>query len=172
MDYQTGLCEKYLVTGDWSQSRGAIITEHWLLMIPRGGVNTWMDNTNITNQRKAIGTFFNSFLYKRELTHCRLNICPHTILEDSTFNLRHVRQRDLAIPTDKMIELFANSGDTDQRPCSVASDLGLHCLPINYSLMGFVCVEVLWPSQPNGVSQARSVYLTTLLLGRLSPLSC
>ena len=33
----------------------------------------------------------------------------------------------------------------------------------------FVCVEVLQPSQPNGVMW--SVYLTTLLLGRLSPLS-
>ena len=29
-----------------------------------------------------------------------------------------------------MIELFANSGDPDQTPCSAASDLGLQCLPI------------------------------------------
>ena len=29
----------------------------------------------------------------------------------------------------KMVELFANSGDPDQMPCSAASDLGLHCLP-------------------------------------------
>ena len=29
-----------------------------------------------------------------------------------------------------MIVLFANSGGPDQMPCSVASDLGLHCLPI------------------------------------------
>ena len=29
-----------------------------------------------------------------------------------------------------MAELFANSGDPDQTPLSVASDLGLHCLPI------------------------------------------
>ena len=35
----------------------------------------------------------------------------------------------------------------------------------------FVCVEVLWPSQPNGVIPAQSVYLITCLLGRLSPLS-
>ena len=34
-----------------------------------------------------------------------------------------------------------------------------------------VCVEVLRPSQPNGSCRARSVYLTTRLLGRLSPLS-
>ena len=29
-----------------------------------------------------------------------------------------------------MAELFANSGDPDQMLNSVASDLGLHCLPI------------------------------------------
>ena len=29
-----------------------------------------------------------------------------------------------------MVELFANSGDPDQTSRSVASDLGLHCLPI------------------------------------------
>ena len=30
----------------------------------------------------------------------------------------------------KMVELFANSGDPDQIPPSMASDLGLHCLPV------------------------------------------
>ena len=29
-----------------------------------------------------------------------------------------------------MVELFANSGDADQMPHSVTSDLDLHCLPI------------------------------------------
>ena len=29
-----------------------------------------------------------------------------------------------------MVELFANSGDPNQTPCSTVSDLGLHCLPI------------------------------------------
>ena len=29
-----------------------------------------------------------------------------------------------------MVELFANSGDPDQMPHSVESDLGLHCLPV------------------------------------------
>ena len=29
-----------------------------------------------------------------------------------------------------MVKLYANSGDLDQTPRSVASDLGLHCLPI------------------------------------------
>ena len=33
-----------------------------------------------------------------------------------------------------MAKLFANSGDPDQMPHSVASDLGLYCLPI--SLLG------------------------------------
>ena len=33
------------------------------------------------------------------------------------------------------------------------------------------CVEVLRPSQPNGVMSSASDYLTTHLLGRLSPLS-
>ena len=32
-----------------------------------------------------------------------------------------------------MAKLFANSGDPDQTPCSAASDLGLHCLPITLS---------------------------------------
>ena len=31
-----------------------------------------------------------------------------------------------------MVELFANSGDPDQKLCAVASDLGLHCLPITH----------------------------------------
>ena len=31
----------------------------------------------------------------------------------------------------KMAKLFANSGDPDQMPHSAASDLGLHCLPVD-----------------------------------------
>ena len=31
-----------------------------------------------------------------------------------------------------MVELFANSGDPSQTACSVASDLGLHCLPVTH----------------------------------------
>ena len=31
-----------------------------------------------------------------------------------------------------MVELFANSGEPDQTPRSVASDLGLHCLPVTH----------------------------------------
>ena len=32
-------------------------------------------------------------------------------------------------PREKMVELFANSGDPDQTPHSAESDLALHCLP-------------------------------------------
>ena len=35
-----------------------------------------------------------------------------------------------------MVELFANSGDPDQTPRSAASDLGLHCSPINAAICG------------------------------------
>ena len=33
---------------------------------------------------------------------------------------------------EKKTKLFANSGDPDQMLCSVAFDLGLHCLPITF----------------------------------------
>ena len=45
-----------------------------------------------------------------------------------------------------MAKLFANSGDPDQMPHSVASDLGLHCLPIT----------LLWVSRLQWVKQAMS----------------
>ena len=48
---------------------------------------------------------------------------PHYILEDSNFDLMYVRLCDIDIPGKKMVELFANSGDHDQTPHSVASDL-------------------------------------------------
>ena len=49
-------------------------------------------------------------------------------MEDSNFDFRCVSLfRD---SERKMVELFANSGDSDQMPHSAASDLGLHCLPI------------------------------------------
>ena len=44
-------------------------------------------------------------------------------------------------------------------------------LKINEQICLFVCVEVLRPSQPNGVMLSVVSYLTTRLLGRLSPLS-
>ena len=44
------------------------------------------------------------------------------------------------------------------------------CLNLSQKTKWF-CVEVLRPSNPMGSCRARSVYLTTRLLGRLSPLS-
>ena len=35
----------------------------------------------------------------------------------------------------KMVDLFANSGDHDQMPHSVASDLGLHFLPDTFLIV-------------------------------------
>ena len=36
-----------------------------------------------------------------------------------------------------MAKLFANSGDPDQMLHSVASDLGLHCLPVMANVLKF-----------------------------------
>ena len=49
-----------------------------------------------------------------------------------------------------MARLFANSGDPDQMPDSVASDLGLHCLPI--SLYGVSRLK--WVNQIAKMSRA------------------
>ena len=46
-----------------------------------------------------------------------------------------------------MAELFANSGDPDQMPHSVASDLGLHCLPI--TLLGVYRLQ--WVKEESGI---------------------
>ena len=54
-----------------------------------------------------------------------------------------------------MAKLFVNSGDPDQTPHSVASDLGLHCLPITLLQ----------------VSRLQWVNLLELFLDELSPLS-
>ena len=88
-----------------------------------------------------------------------------------------------------MAKLFANSGDPDQTPRSAASDLGLHCLPITLlrvsqlqwvKVGGFISTVKLnllfvlrfyGPVNPMRSCRAWSVYLTTRLLGRLSPLS-
>ena len=57
---------------------------------------------------------------------------PHYLMEASNFNFKHVWLWDLDIFLEKncYCKLFANRGDPDQMPHSVASDLGLHCLPI------------------------------------------
>ena len=45
------------------------------------------------------------------------------------------------------MELFANSGDTDHMQCSVASDLGLHYLPI--TLLGVSRLQWVKASHEN-----------------------
>ena len=84
--------------------------------------------------------------------------------------------------------MSGNSLDPNQTPYSVASDLGLHCVhklvspntnmflwqPIRNLYQIQVCLFVLrfyGPVNPMESCQAQSVYLTTRLLGRLSPLS-
>ena len=54
----------------------------------------------------------------------------HYILEECIFEFRYVGLYDMDITKEKMLELFANSGDPDQAPRSRASDLGLHCLQV------------------------------------------
>ena len=54
----------------------------------------------------------------------------HYMLEESNFSFGYVRLCDLDIPRAKMAKLFANSGDLNQTPRSVVSNLDLHCLPI------------------------------------------
>ena len=40
-----------------------------------------------------------------------------------------------------MAKVFANSGDADQMPQIVASDLGLHCLPVTLLGDGLKCIQ-------------------------------
>ena len=54
-----------------------------------------------------------------------------------------------------MAKLFVNSGDPDQTPRSEASDLGLHCLPIN-------CLQV---SRLQWVKSHNTCYLLQLIHG-------
>ena len=51
-------------------------------------------------------------------------------MEDSNLDFRYVMLRNLDISREKMVALFASSGDPDQTPHSVVPDLGLHYLPI------------------------------------------
>ena len=94
------------------------------------------------------------------LTHCILNRLSHTIYWKSPLSILGTSGYEIYIFLEKMAKLFANNGDPDQTPHSAASDL--------------VCLFVLrfyGPVNPMGSCRAWSVYLTTLLLGRLSPLS-
>ena len=59
---------------------------------------------------------------------------PYTnILEDSNYDFRYVRlYMWFRYAESKLVELFADSGDPDQKLRSTASDLDLHCLPMTF----------------------------------------
>ena len=94
------------------------------------------------------------------LTHCRLNRLSHTIYWKSQISILGTSGYDIYIFLEKMVKLFANSGDPDQTPRSVASDLGLHCLPITR----------LWVSRLNWVKHMKDKLFRYLsyVLGRLN----
>ena len=75
------------------------------------------------------------------LTHCRLNRLSHTIYWKSPISILGMSGWDLHIPREKLLNYIANSGDPDQTQHSVASDLGLHCLPIYES---FTSLQLQW----------------------------
>ena len=53
-----------------------------------------------------------------------------------------------------MAKLFANSGDPDQMPCSVASDLGLYCFPI--TLLGISRLQWVKFEQDLGMKHTKA----------------
>ena len=60
-----------------------------------------------------------------------------------------------------MVELFANSGDPDQTPRSVASDLGLHCLPTGHlGLSGVQLVKITVLNDANYL-EAEAILMST-----------
>ena len=63
-----------------------------------------------------------------------------------------------------MAKLFANSGDPDQMPHSVASDLGLHCL----------LITLLWVSRLQWVNRSPGVKGLHLCFGavQFTPRCC
>ena len=86
--------------------------------------------------------------------------------------------------------VLVNSVDPDQLASKKPTDLYLHCFVIRYvnfyqklgssnligwklevGLASFFVLRFYGPDHPMGSCRARSVYLTTRLLGRLSPLS-
>ena len=67
-----------------------------------------------------------------------------------------------------MVELFANSGDLDQTPHSVVSDLGLHCLPI--TLLGVFRLQ--WVQVLTTTTADDIIYLFIYLERTLLGISC
>ena len=64
------------------------------------------------------------------LTCCRLNELCHTIDWKILISIWGMSDYLIKMFLEKMVKLFENSGDPDQKPHSAASDLGLHCLPV------------------------------------------
>ena len=61
-------------------------------------------------------------------THCILNRLSHIIYWKSPVSILGTSGYVIYIFLEKIAKLLANSGDPDQTPHSVASDLGLHYL--------------------------------------------
>ena len=69
-------------------------------------------------------------------------------------------------------ELIANIVDPDQTPRAAAPDLCLHCLTMSlFFFFFFFVLRFYGQVNPIGSCRARSVYLSTLLLHRLSLIS-
>ena len=63
-------------------------------------------------------------------THLTLNKLPYTIYWEDPISTLGIS--GYVLTKIKMAKLFANSGDPDQMPQNVASDLGLYCLPVPF----------------------------------------
>ena len=66
----------------------------------------------------------------QNLTYFKLNRLSHTIYWKNSISILGTSGYEIYIFLEKMAKLFANSGEPDQTPRSVAYDLGLPCLPI------------------------------------------
>ena len=62
-----------------------------------------------------------------------------------------------------MAKLFANSGDPDQMPHSVASDLGMHCLPITGTLLRVS--QLQWVNEDGCTWKENASHMTIFSLG-------
>ena len=70
-----------------------------------------------------------------------MNKLSHTIYWKSPY----IRLYNVDIPKEKMVELFAYSGDPDQIVHSAGLSLGLHCLPVTRSGIS----RLQWVNQAN-----------------------
>ena len=77
--------------------------------------------TNLTEEA-------NYYAKSNTCTYIYLTYC--SLVEFSICYLRSIRCNILGLFGSRQKLLLANSGDPDQMPHYVASDLGLHCLPM------------------------------------------